>query len=30
LNDQANLPTVSRFARSPVRGPLAPSRLLQD
>jgi hypothetical protein len=24
LNDQANLPSVSRFERSPVRGPLAP------
>lgn len=24
LNHQANLPSVSRFERSPVRGPLAP------
>jgi len=30
LNEQADLPSVSRFERLPVRGPLAPSRMLQD
>ena len=30
LNDQANLPSVSRFERSPVRGPLASGQMLQD